>query len=68
MKALTQTTLNQRYSEVQAEYDATEKAIAELKTKQANLRRNLNRIQVNQAALGNREVPDYPAWLHTRQA
>lgn len=66
MKALNQANLNQQYSEVQAEYDATEKAIAELKTKQANLRRNLNRIQVNKAALGNREVPDYPAWLRTQ--
>ena len=28
MKALNQANLNQQYSEVQAEYDATEKAIA----------------------------------------
>ncbi|MEM7031177.1 MAG: hypothetical protein AAF629_16560 [Chloroflexota bacterium] len=63
MKALNQETLNQRYNEVQAAYTETEKAITELKTKQENLRRHLNRIQINQVALADREVPDYPTWL-----
>ena len=68
MKALDQVCLNKQYIAVQAECEATAKALAELAAKHVELQHQLERIHLNQVALGNRPVPDYPAWLQADDA
>lgn len=63
MKAMDQTQLSVRQSEVLAAYEATQKQIAELEAKQANLKKVLYRYTVHKTALGTRTVPDYAPWL-----
>ena len=68
MKALNQASLDKKYHDLETAYQATEKAIVNLMAQKETLRSRLNRIKLNQAALGNREVPDYPTWLRIKTA
>jgi hypothetical protein len=63
MKAVDQTQLNIKQSEVVAEHEANRRRMAELETKQADLKKVLYRFQIHRELLGKREIPAYAPWL-----
>lgn len=66
MKAQNQMELQQQYRDLEAEFNANQKAIHDLQAQRSTLQRRLNTLQLSMNLLGQRAVPDYPAWLTTR--
>lgn len=61
--AMNQTELKVHRSEIKAEFEANQKAIAEIEAKQAELKRVLYRYNVHGKLVATRNIPQYAPWL-----
>jgi hypothetical protein len=60
---MNQSDLKVHQSEIQAEFEANQKAIAAIEAKQAELKRVLYRYNVHGKLVASRSIPQYASWL-----